>query len=85
MKIQDLSIIKLLATDQSMIGQIQGGLGFYLLDTLVSTENTEITTSGSLYETFDNGFSSTSILTTVSTTPNSSISMVSSKMVTSIG
>ena len=85
LKIKDLSIMKLLATDQPMIAQIQGGLGLYLLDTLASTENAQITTSDSLYETFDNGFSSTSIFTMVSTTPNSSISMISSKMITSIG
>ena len=85
LKIQDLSMMKLLVTDQPMIGQIQGGLGIYFLNMLASTGNSEIMTSDSLYETFDNGFSSTSVFTTVSTTPNSSISMVSSKTVTSIG
>ena len=85
LKIQDLSIMELLVTGQPMIRQIQGGLGIYFLNTLASTGNSEITTSDSLYETFDNGFSSTSVFTMVSTTPNSSISMVSSKTVTSIG
>ena len=84
-EIQDLATMERLMSDQPMIGQIQGGLGIYFLNTLASTGNTEITTSDSLYETFDNGFSSTSIFTTVSTTPNSSISMVSSKTITSIG
>jgi hypothetical protein len=85
MKIKDLATMELLSIDQPTMDYVQGGLGFSFQEIVVGIEGTEIITMDSQYTLLDNGVSSASVFTMVSTTPNSSISLVNSSSTVSIG
>lgn len=85
MQIQDLEMMQVLTVNQASINPIRGGMSFLLIDPVSSMENTDIINFDSQYMLLNDGFSSFSVFSRITTTPDSSTSVIRTSMVTSIG